>query len=101
MMTRQNALLTVAAAIGTLGGATLSVIGVATKGKAWLDTHYVTVETYRDDRAAYRAKRFADSVHHAADDLVEARVQQALDSLRKRCRAGCSSTHVIQAGNAR
>lgn len=99
MMSRQNALLTVAAAVGTLCGATLGIVGVATKGKAWLDAHYVTVETYRDDRAAYRAKRFADSVHHAADDQAEARVRQAIDSLRKRCRNGCSS--IIQTGNPR
>lgn len=98
-MTRQNALITVAAAVGAICTAILGTIGVATKGKDWLNAHYVTVETYRDDRAAYRAKRFADSVHHAADDQVEARVQQALDSLRRQCRSGC--TRIIQAGNPR
>lgn len=85
----------------SFGGAIGIVTTGVVKSKSWFDAHYVTVETYRADREAYRAKRFADSVHHAADDMVEARVQQALDSLRKRCRAGCSSTHVIQAGNAR
>lgn len=90
---------TIAGGVGAICTAILGTVGVATKGKAWLDSHYVTVETYRDDRASYRAKRFADSVHHAADDQAEARVRQAIDSLRKRCRNGCTS--IIQAGNAR
>ena len=89
--------LQLAAWITGVGGAIGVVTTGVVKGKAWVDAHYVTVAAYQADREAYRAKRFADSVHHAADDEVNARVALAVDSIEHPHRR----PRVLQAGEPR